>query len=118
MKRILKVRERPAMQKKGLTQKRRFFKGIRKPRKKYNQINVPHNTSQYLIENNSSPFYEDDDDINVDFIPSSLIILDDSEDLLDDDLIYQRKMSSASTQGESVRIDSHIGKQTSIFSLN
>ena len=92
------------MQKKGLTQKRRFFKGIRKPRKKYNQINAPHNTSQYLIENNSSPFYEDDDDINVDFIPSSLIILDDSEDLLDDDLIYQRKMSSASTQGESVRL--------------
>ena len=90
MKRIIKLKERPAASKKGLTQKRRFLKGIRKHKKKYTQINAPHNTSQYLIENNSSPFYEDDDDTNVDCIPSSLIILDDSDDFMIDDSIYQK----------------------------
>ena len=118
MKRIIKAIERPTIPKKGLIKKRRFFKRIKQSKKKYFQINAPHNTSQYLIENNSSPFYEDDDDINVDFIPSSLVILNDTEDLLDDASIYQRKFSSASTQLESIKIDSHLGKQTSIFSLN
>jgi hypothetical protein len=119
MKRIIKLKERPAASKKGLTQKRRFLKGIRKHKKKYTQINAPHNTSQYLIENNSSPFYEDDDDTNVDYIPSSLIILDDSDDFMFEDSINQKKLSSASTLGESVNVDSLISsKQTSIFSLN
>ena len=117
MKRIIKVRERPAMPKKGLNAKRRFFKRIKKSKKKYTQIDAPHNTSQYLIENNSSPFYEDDDESNVDIIPSSLIIPDDTEDIFNDVSIYQRKIASASTQGESVSIDSNIDKQTSIFSL-
>ena len=49
MKRIIKVRERPAMPKKGLNTKRRFFKRIKKSKKKYTQIDAPHNTSQYLI---------------------------------------------------------------------
>ena len=116
MKRMLKSRERPTMPKKGLTQRRRLFKRIKNsPQKRYYPINAPHNTSDYLIENNSSPFYEDDDDIN--FIPSSLIILEDSEELFDDEPIFERKISSASTHAESIGIDSHIGKQTSIFSL-
>ena len=115
MKRMLKRRERPAMPKKGLTQKRRLFKRIKNiPQKRYNPINAPHNTSDYLIENNSSPFYEDDD---IDFIPSSQIILEDSEELSYEDSICERKNSTTSTQGESFGIDSHIGKQTSIFSL-
>ena len=75
MKRIIKARERPTMPKKGLTTKRRFFKRIKQSKKNYYQINAPHNTSEYLIENNSSPFYEDDDDINVDFIPFKNSIL-------------------------------------------
>ena len=118
MKKIIKARERPTIPKKGLAKKRRFFKRIKQWKKKYYQINAPHNTSEYLIENNSSPFYEDDDDINVDFIHSSLIILNDTEDFLDDVSIYQRKFSSASTQLESIKIDSYLDKQTSIFSLN
>ena len=118
MKRIIKVRERPTMLKKGLNRKRRFFKRIRKSPKNYNQINAPHNTSQYLIENNSSPFYEDDEDSNVCVIPSSQIILDDTEDLFNDYSFYYRKITSTSTQGESFSKDSHIDKQTSIFSLN
>ena len=118
MKRIIKVRKRPAMLKKGLNRKRRFFKRIRKSQKNYNQINAPHNTSQYLIENNSSPFYEDDEDSNICVIPSSQIILDDTEDLFNDYMFDYRKMTSTSTQGESFSKDSHIDKQTSILPLN
>ena len=115
MKRMLQRKERPAMHKTGLTQKRRFFKGIKKySKKRYNQINAPHNTSEYLFDNNSSPFYEDEDD---DFMPNSLIILNDSEELFDEDSILQRKISSTSTLGESIGIDSHLCKQTSIFTL-
>ena len=103
------------MHKKGLKQKRRFLKSIKFcAKKRFKQIKAPHNTSEYLIENNSSPFYEDED---VDFIPSSLIIIDDSEELFDEDLTLQRKISSTSTLGESIGIDTHSGKQTSIFSL-
>ena len=111
---MLKRRGRPASQKIGL--KRRFFRRIKNTKRGNTQINAPHNTSQFLIENNSSPFYEDED-TDIDFIPSSLIILDDSEELLDEDSIYQRKSSSTSTLGESFGIDSHRAKQTSIFSL-
>ena len=103
------------MHKTGLTQKRRYSKRINKYfKKRYKQISAPHNTSEYLIENNSSPFYEDED---VDFMPSSLIIIDDSEELFDEDSNLQRKISSTSTLGESIGIDTHLGKQTSIFSL-
>ena len=115
MKKLLQRKERPAMNKTGLAKKRRYFKRIKKySKKRYKKISSPHNTSEYLIENNSSPFYEDED---VDFMPSSLIILDDSEELFDDDSLLQRKISSASTLGESIGIDSHLGKQTSIFTL-
>ena len=115
MKRMLQRKERPAMHKTGLTQKRRYSKRINKYfKKRYKQISAPHNTSEYLIENNSSPFYEDED---VDFMPSSLIIIDDSEELFDEDSNLQRKISSTSTLGESIGIDTHLGKQTSIFSL-
>ena len=92
MKRMLKRKERPASHKIGLTQKRRFFKRIKNAKEKNNQINSPHNTSQFLIENNSSPFYEDED-TDIDFIPNSFIILDDSEEIFDDeDSIYQKKI--------------------------
>ena len=115
MKRMLQRKERPAMHKTGLTQKRRYSKRINKYfKKRYKQISAPHNISEYLIENNSSPFYEDE---NADLIPSSLIILEDSEELFDDDSILQRKISSTSTLGESIGIDSHLAKQTSIFTL-
>ena len=116
MKRIIKSKERPTASKKGLTQKRRFFKTVKRTKKKFMQTKTPHNTSQYLIENNSSPFYENDD-IDADFIPSSLIILEDSEELFDEDSIYQKRVSSDSTHGESIGLDSHIDKKASIFSL-
>ena len=115
MKRMLQRKERPAMHKTGLAQKRRYLKRIKKYfKKRYKQISAPHNTSEYLMENNSSPFYEDED---ADLIPTSLIILEDSEELFDDDSILQRKISSISTLGESIGIDSHLAKQTSIFTL-
>ena len=115
MKRMLKYRRRPEIPKNGFAPKKRWFIRIKNcSKKRYNQINSPHNTSDYLTKNNSSPFYEDDDII---IIPNSLIILEDSEELFDEDSNYQRKISSAFTQGETIGIDSHIGKQTSIFSL-
>ena len=115
MKRMLQRKERPAMHKTGLTQKRRYSKRINKYfKKRYKQISAPHNTSEYLMENNSSPFYEDED---ADLIPTSLIILEDSEELFDDDSIFQSKNSSTSTLGESIGIDSHLAKKTSIFTL-
>ena len=116
MKRILKRKERPSSHKIGLIQKRRIFKRIKNAKKRNNQINSPHNTSQFLIENSSSPFYEDED-MNFDFIPNSFINLDDSEEIFDEESNYQKKMSSASTLGESFGIDSYIVKQSSIFSL-
>ncbi len=115
MKRILKCKRRPATHRNGLNQKKRWFKRIKNcSKKRFIPINAPHNTSDYLIENNSSPFFEDDD---IEIKPSSLIILEDSEELFEEDANYQRKTSSASTFGESIGIDSHIGKQISIFSL-
>ena len=96
MKRIIKRKGRPTEDKIDFIPKRRCFRRIKNSHKKHNPINAPHNTSQFLIENNSSPFYEDND-IKMDLIPSSLIILDDSEQSLDDNLIYQSKNSSTTT---------------------
>ena len=119
MKRIIKVRGRPAIPKKGLIPKRRFLKGIKKAKRDYAQINAPHNTSEYLMRNNSSPFYEDedDDDMSLCCFPNSLKIRDDSEDILNDDTLSMKKLASISTQGETaVKIESTIVKQTtSIF---
>ena len=45
--------------------RRRFLKKIsifQNPLKNISQIYSPHNTSQYLIENSSSPFYFDEDE--------------------------------------------------------
>ena len=117
MKKIQKGKERPALQKFGLAQKRRFFKAKKNARKKWKSINAPHNTSQFIIENNSTPFYENEDEISSDFIPSSLISLDDFEEIFDEDSKYQRKISSLSTQEENTGINSHITKHTPIFTL-
>ena len=61
-----------------------ILKTIKSPTKKkslikFNSQNTPelflspHNTSQFLISNNSTPFYpEEEDDLDIDFIPTPL----------------------------------------------
>ena len=115
MKKIIKRKKRPSAEKNGLTLKRRLlFKRI-KNCKSNKHNNAPHNTSQYLIENNSSPFYEDEEDTDIEFMP---IISEDYEELFEEDYSnYKSKISQGSTHGESFGIDSHKGKQKYIFSI-
>lgn len=55
----------------------------------------PHNTTQYLMKNKSTPFFCDDD---IELVPSSMIILDD------EDCIFNlgAKESIVSTSDESL----------------
>ena len=60
-----------------------------------NGISSPHNTTQYLMKNNSTPFFCDDD---IELVTSSMIILDD------EDCIFNlgKKESLVSTTDESL----------------
>ena len=71
MKRTLRKKKLSIPQKRH-THKIRILKKIKASNKNYMEIVTPHNTSQYLIENNSTPFYEDDD-LDADFIPIHLL---------------------------------------------
>ena len=56
---------------------------------------------QFLIENGSSPFYdEDDEDMDISFIPNPLICLKEYEDLKICSELDIRHFSSNSTQSE------------------
>ena len=48
-------------------------------KKKYlfKQIESPHNTNEYLINNQSSPFYIEDEEDSINIKPSSIILLED-----------------------------------------
>ena len=63
----------------------------------------PRNTSQYLIENNSTPFFDEDDDF--DYVPNPLILMKQTEDVQEDNLLGVRKISSLSTQPDSFPIE-------------
>jgi hypothetical protein len=116
MKRLQKRRERPVASEEGLTPRRRFFKRIKASKKRFTPINAPHNTSEYLIENNSSPFF-DDDNSEYECLQSSKILLADSEELFDDDSIFQRKLSATSTLADSYGSDSLTNEKSSIFTI-
>ena len=109
MKRMLNRKRRPSTQKKGLKSNRRYLRTIKNQKKDYTPPSAPYNTSQYLIENNSSPFFdESDDDIDADFVPSSLILIKESENLIDDTALDLKKISSFSTQGESFSLEQQL----------
>ena len=109
MKRMLNRKRRPSTQKKGLKSNRRYLRTIKNQKKDYTPPSAPYNTSQYLIENNSSPFFdESDDDIDADFVPSSLILIKESENLIDDTPLDLKKISSFSTQGESFPLEQQL----------
>ena len=96
MKRMIKYKNRHNFQKKIYYKYRNNAKKIRK---RILVPKTPHNTSQYLIENNSSPFYEDNDE----FFQFSSIIFGPSE--ISDDLYSQNKISTFSTQEQSFDIN-------------
>ena len=92
---MLNRKRRPSTQKKGLKSNRRYLRTIKNQKKDYTPPSAPYNTSQYLIENNSSPFFDQsDDDIDADFVPSSLILIKESENLIDDTALDLKKISS------------------------
>ena len=98
MKRILNRKKRPSTRKKVLNKVKRIFKTIKKKRI---EIGSPYNSSQFLIENGSSPFYdEDDDDIDISFIPYPLIFLKENENLKICNELDIRNFSSVTTQSD------------------
>ena len=100
MKRMLHPKKRPSTQKRGLNPLRRIFKSIKRKRN-FIQIESPHNTSQFLIENGSTPFYEEeDDDMDIDFSPNSLMFFKNIENPIDENTLNLRNITSSSTQSE------------------
>ena len=57
----------------------------------------PLNTTKYLIKNNSTPFYSEDD---IELVPSSMILFDDENPLFDFDI----KETLLSTTDKTVNI--------------
>ena len=106
MKRMLNRKKRPIVQRKGLNPRKRFFRTIKSCKKPIIQIESPRNTSQYLIENNSTPFFdENEDDDDCDFTPNPLLLLKEAEDMQEENSLTFRKVSSLSTQPESFPLD-------------
>ena len=109
MKRMFNCKKRPSNRKKGLNKVKRIFKTIKKKRI---EIESPYNSSQFLIENGSSPFYdEEDDDIDISYIPNPLICLKEYEDLKICSELDVRHFSSNSTQSE-YRFEAQIWRRT------
>ena len=100
MKRMLHPKKRPSTQKRGLNPLRKIFKTIKRKRT-FIQIESPHNTSQFLIENGSTPFYEEeDDDIDISFTPNSLMFFKNIDNSIDGNNLNLRYLTSSSTQSE------------------
>ena len=57
---------------------------------KLKTVIAPHNTTQFLIKNNSTPFFSEDD---IELVPSSMIVIDDEKFLFDFSL--QESVSTA-----------------------
>ena len=109
MKRMFNRKKRPSNRKKGLNKVKRIFKTIKKKRI---EIESPYNSSQFLIENGSSPFYdEEDDDIDISYIPNPLICLKENEDIKICSELDIRYFSSNSTQSE-YRFEAQIWRRT------
>ena len=113
MKRMLNIKRRLSSKKKSLKPNRRIFKRIQNKQKKYQIIDSPYNSSQFLIENNSSPF--EDDDSEDSYEPKPIILA--NEFLLCDDEYSKdfRKMSSFSTQNESIIMDTHFKTEKELY---
>ena len=67
------------------------------------QINSPYNSSQFLIDNSSTPFFdeEEENDLDICYIPNAIVLLKENGDYKDENSINSRKNSSFSTQNKS-----------------
>ena len=109
MKRTHAKRKRPSHSKKGLKIRRRIFRTI-KPQKKFDfRMESPYNSSQFLIKNSSSPFFEnEDDDIDACYVSNPFFTMKETEELFDEDSMNLMKFPSSSTRGESFNIEKDI----------
>ena len=76
MKRILKLKKiKNYKRPRKYMNKKRMLHGVLLWKKRFLQIDSPHNTNEYLINVNSAPFYhnEDDDEDSINIIPNSFI---------------------------------------------
>ena len=80
MKKFKNDRNSSKYSKKILTKRKIFHKSLSLRRFKLKTIIAPHNTTQFLIKNKSTPFYLDDD---IELVPSSMIIIEDENPLFD-----------------------------------
>ena len=67
------------------------------------QINSPYNSSKFLIDNSSTPFFdeEEENDLDIGYIPNAIVLLKENGDYKDENSINSRKNSSFSTQNKS-----------------
>jgi hypothetical protein len=80
MKKVMKFRrilQKSKRIRKRLTKKQFSRRISLKKKYLFKQIESPHNTNEYLINNQSSPFYIEDEEDSINIKPSSIILLED-----------------------------------------
>ena len=109
MKRMHAQRKRPSHSKKGLKIRRRIFRTIKSQKKIDFRMESPYNSSQYLIENSSSPFFEnEEDDVDLGYAPNPFLTMKETEELFDEDSMNLMKFPSTTTAGESFSAEKEI----------
>ena len=60
------------------------------------QINSPYNSSQFLIDNSSTPFFdeEEENDLDIGYIPNAIVLLKENGDYKEENSINSRKNSN------------------------
>ena len=81
MKRILKLKKIKSKRTRKYINKKRMLNGVLLWKKRFLQIDSPHNTNEYLINVNSAPFYDNeiDDEDSINIIPNSFIKISDDK---------------------------------------
>ena len=87
--------------KKRITKKNFSRKISLKKKYLFKQIESPYNTNEYLINNQSSPFYIEDEEDSINIKPSSLILLEDDSN---SELNLFNIKDSESTNDESMTL--------------
>ena len=106
MKRMKMNKKRLAHKKKSPNLRKRFFRTIKSCKKWVDPLKSPKNTTQFLIENNSTPFFdEDEEDFELAYIPNPVLLFKGTENSQDEDSLNIKKMSSLSTRAESFPLE-------------
>ena len=103
MKRLLKLQKRRSTRKKSLKYLNKIFRIIKVRKEEMLAMNSPYNSSQYLIENASSPFFDEEDEFNIKIsnIPNAILLLKKNENSKEESSVNSWKNSSFSTQNKS-----------------